>query len=129
MLTPHDVEVLNMIQIYNGGKDCGFVYKGGEDIVSSTIESMSGHPEWENKEEADSYPFPTDLSICLIKAEPEENFSLYYDDPSAKFVQEMNKYDQDKFSLKLEPNYDYEKEKHRRFVFAYNFLFENEIEE
>lgn len=129
MLTPHDVDVLNMIQIYNGGKDYGFVYKGDGDNLRSAIGRLGNHDDWKNYEESDSYPFATDLSLCLVKAGAEENFSSYYDDPYAKFVQEMQKYDQDSFARKLTPEYDYGKERHRRFVFAHNYLFEHEIEE
>ncbi len=129
LLTEHDVDVLNMIQIYNGGTEYGFVYKGCGDIVRNSICRTGDTARLKISQHDDSYPFSTELSVCLVKAEAEDNFSSYYDEPVSPFVEEMEKYNVTfNFRLAAEES-DYRKESHRRFVFAYNYLFEDKIEE
>ncbi len=129
LLTDHDVDVLNMIQIYNGGTEYGFVYKGCGDIVRNSVCRTEDTSRLKNSRHFDSYPFSTDLSVCFVKAEAEDNFSSYYDEPVSPFVEEMEKYNVSfNFRLAAEDS-DYRKESHRRFVYAYNYLFENQIEE
>ncbi len=129
LLTPQDVNVLNMIQLYNGGRNYGYVHKGGWNIEYEEIERAVDHSQVTCSPYNDSYPFNTELSCLFIQADVEEHFSFFYDKPVPAFVKDMQKYN-DEFNNRVNASdADYEKERRRRFVYAYNYLFEDTIEE
>ena len=128
VLSPHDVEILNMIQIYNGGKDDGFVYKGDRGSIVDTILRFGGigvRDIRENRGEKDSYPFDTDLSFLQVKAEAEEKFSSFRSNPVDRFVSDSEKYRKEIIERISDDPAAYKEEMHKRYVYARDYLFES----
>lgn len=128
VLTSHDVDILNKVQIYNGEDRCGYVYKGDGSAVKELISSFEDTVECDNDFDNDCYPFDTELSCLQILLEAEENFSSYYERPVSKFVEEMKEFNIGYKKRIHAPGDDREKEMHRRYVHAHNLLFKNQIE-
>lgn len=128
-LSSHDVDILNMIQIYNGGKTDGFVYTGDRGRIVDTILRFGGPGVRSECGMYDEYPFDTDLSCCFVRAESEEDFSSLREKKIPDFVTDFRKYSNDFIDRVNADMTKYGVEKHRRYVYAYNCLFEGQIDE
>ena len=127
VLSPGDVGILNMIQIYNGGNENGFVYRGDKGSIVDTILRFGGigvRDIRKKRGENDCYPFDTDLSFLLVKAESEEKFSSLKSNPVDSFVSDSEKYRKGFVERIARDPSSLKKEMHDRYVYACDYLFE-----
>ncbi len=117
-LSDKDVDIINMIGLYNGGENGGVVCREWEDgYVDLLVEKMGARVRGtETYTRLDTYPFSTELSCmrCYADAEKEREHNTAF--PVRKLASELQKYDEEKMKSVTKANY--EKKMHSRYLFA-----------
>ncbi len=121
-LSDEDVDTINMIGLYNGGKDGGVVCLKNEDgYVDLIYEKMGGKVRGnERYTRLDTYPFSTNLSVFRYYAEAEKNREKNILSPIRNFVSDLQEYDSVKMKGVTPSNYD--SRMHKRYLFAKSLI-------
>ncbi len=118
ILTDDEVDIINMVGLYNGGADWGVICsKGDEEYVDSLMERMGGKPRRKDiYSRLDTYPFSTSLSIFRFYADAVKKREKNIASPIRKLASKLEEYD--KKEMKVITAANYERKMHERYLFA-----------
>ncbi len=118
MLSNDDVDIINMIGLYNGGADWGVICsKGKEKYVDSLMERIGGKPRRKDiYSRLDTYPFSTSLPTFRFYADAVKNREKNIASPIRKLASKLEEYDKKEMKEITEDNY--EDKMHERYLFA-----------
>ena len=94
VLTGNDVDLLNMVQLYNADRDGGVVYKGDEEYLYSLTKKLGSTPYrdaimWQK---GYAFPFEVSLSFFEVKDGAQKLLSKFIKNPIRPFVVAMSSY-------------------------------------
>ncbi len=98
LLTENDVDILNMIQLYNADRDGGVVYKDDEEYLYALTKRLGSTPYrdaimWQK---GYAFPFEVSLSFFDVKDGAQKLLSKFIKNPVRPFVVAMNGYFEEK---------------------------------
>ncbi len=93
-LTPSDVDIINMEELYSAGEGDGVVYKGERDYVDKLFKSLSDAKKKRTTTiRSDHYPFDSKLSIMTLKGRRDismRDFAYDLRKYNGKYIRRLN---------------------------------------